>query len=83
MSCTEIKCFLSNNDQSNSVKRLLQTVQEEYSDKVELTLLSSEDQLYEEYNLTAAPAIVIEEMIKFVGFCPSKDTVISAILSFE
>ena len=34
---------------------------------------------FDEYHLTATPAVVIEEMIKIIGFCPSKETLVRAL----
>ena len=36
-------------------------------------------ELFEKYNLTAAPAVVIGELVRIMGVCPSKESLISAL----
>jgi len=36
-------------------------------------------ELFEKYNLTAAPALVIGELVRIMGVCPSKESLLSAL----
>ena len=36
-------------------------------------------ELFEKYNLTAAPALVIGELVRTMGVCPSKESLLSAL----
>jgi len=58
---------------------LLEEIEEEFGDKVEIVIWEGHNELFEEYNLTALPAVVVEELIKIIGFCPSKESLVSAL----
>ena len=81
MSKVKIEVFLSTFNDSNdtSVSKLLEEINEEFGDKVEIAIYKGQNELFNEYCLTATPAVVIEEMIKIIGFCPSKETIVSAL----
>lgn len=81
MSKVKIEAFYSTSNNSNDVSfsRLLEEIKQEFGDKVEIISFQSRNELFNEYYLTATPAVVIEEMIKITGFCPSKDTLVSAL----
>lgn len=52
-----------------------------YGDKLEVIKLVGKQALakFEEYNLGCTPAVVINEMIKIEGVCPSRETVDNAL----
>jgi hypothetical protein len=77
----KIEAFLSTSDNPKdaSLSKLLEEIMEEYSDRVEIATYKGQNELFSEYCLTATPAVVIEEMIKIMGFCPSKETLVSAL----
>jgi len=77
----KIEAFLSTSNDSNdaSLSKLLEEIIGEYGDRVEIATYKGQNELFSEYRLTATPALVIEEMIKIMGFCPSKETVVSAL----
>ena len=81
MSNVKIVAFLSASNNANDacLARLLQEIKSEFGDDVEIATYSGQNELFREYNLTATPAVVIEEMIKITGFCPSKETLVSAL----
>ena len=62
-----------------SLCKLLKEVEEEYRDQVEIVTQKGLSKLYRDYALTATPAIIVGELVKIVGFCPSKETLISAL----
>ena len=81
MSKIKIEAFFSTSDNSNdiSVSKLLEEIKGAYGDKVEVATYKGQNELFEEYGLTATPAVVIEEIVKIMGFCPSQETLISAL----
>jgi len=62
-----------------SLSKLLREIKQEFGDKVEIVTYEGHNELFEEYNLTTAPAVVVEELVKIMGVCPSKETLISAL----
>jgi len=81
VSKVKIEAFLSNSTCSSdvSLSKLLEEIEEEFGDKVEIVIWEGHNELFEEYNLTALPAVVVEELIKIIGFCPSKESLVSAL----
>jgi hypothetical protein len=81
VSKVKIEAFFSTSNGSNDecLSRLLDEITREFGDKVELVTYQGPTELFDEYCLTTTPALVIEEMIKIMGFCPSKETIVSAL----
>ena len=81
MNQVKIEAFFSKARDSNDVRlsQLLDEIKQDFGDKVEIATLEGRNELFEEYGLTATPAVVIEEMVKVMGFCPSKETLVSAL----
>ncbi|MFB0557162.1 MAG: thioredoxin family protein [Dehalococcoidia bacterium] len=81
MSKVKIEAFFSTSNDSNdaSLSRLLEEIKMELGNKIEIFAYTGENKLFKEYSLTATPAVVIEEIIKMMGFCPSKETLVSAV----
>ena len=81
MSKIKVETFLSVPTCSGgvSLSKLLKEIQDEFGDKVEIVTYRGRHELYEKYNLTAAPAVVVGELVKIMGVCPSKETLISAL----
>jgi hypothetical protein len=77
----KIEAFLSTPPCPNSVALvgLLNEMVEEYNEKVELITYEGPVEAFDQYHLTATPAVVVEELIKMVGFCPSKESLLSAL----
>lgn len=81
MSSVKIEAFLSDSNNANDacLAGLLEEIKTEFGNMVEMINYRVPNELFETYSLTATPAVVVEEMIKLVGFCPSKETLISAL----
>jgi hypothetical protein len=75
----EVFYSTSNDSKDINVSKLIDEIAQEFGDKVEILSCKGQNELFDEYCLTATPAVVIEEMIKIVGFCPSKETLVSAL----
>ena len=81
MSQIRIQAFLSESSTPNDINltQMLESLQTEFEEKLQITFLKSNDDLISKYNLTSTPALVIGEMIKIMGFCPSKESIVSAL----
>lgn len=81
MDKVKVEVFLSTSICSNSARLtdLLKEIQEEFGEKVEIITYQGQNEIFDKYNLTALPAVVVEELVKIVGFCPSKESLISAL----
>jgi thiol-disulfide isomerase/thioredoxin len=77
----KIEVFLSAPPCSNSaaLARLLDEIAEEYKEDIEIIAYEGRTEAFDTYNLTATPAVVIEELVKMMGFCPSKESLVSAL----
>lgn len=77
----KIEAFLSTPPCSNSMSLngLLKEIEEEFGERVEIIVYQENNKLFNQYHLTALPAVVIGEMIKIMGFCPSKESIISGL----
>jgi hypothetical protein len=63
-----------------AVKRLLKEIEIEFGDQVEIVYHTGPgDAEWDEYAIGNAPAMVIGELVKFVGLAPSKDSLVSAL----
>ena len=62
-----------------AVKRLLQRVEQEFGDQVEVVLHTGRCPEMEEQNITNAPALVIGDLVKFVGLAPSYESLVGAL----
>jgi hypothetical protein len=63
-----------------AVKRLLKEIENEYGDQVEIVYhIGPGDKEWEEYAIGNAPALVVGELVKFVGLAPSKESLVSAL----
>ncbi|MBU1662024.1 MAG: thioredoxin family protein [Chloroflexi bacterium] len=63
-----------------AVKRLLKEIETEFGDQVEIVYHTGPgDAEWEEYAIANAPAMVIGELVKFVGLAPSKESLVGAL----
>jgi hypothetical protein len=63
-----------------AVKRLLKEVEAEYGDQVEVVFHTGPgDAEWEEYAIGNAPALVVGDLVKFVGLAPSKESLVGAL----
>ena len=77
----KVEVFLSIPTCSGGVtlSKLLKEIEDEFGDKVEIITYKGRNELYEKYNLSAAPAVVVGELVRIMGVCPSKESLISAL----
>jgi hypothetical protein len=82
MSKVRIEAFVSVPPCSGGVvvKRLLKEIETEYGDQVEIVFHTGRgDPEWEAFAIDNAPAMVIGDLVKFVGLAPSKDSLIGAL----
>jgi hypothetical protein len=81
MNKVKIEVFLSVPNCSGGVNltRLLNEIQQEFGDKVEIVTYKGRNELFEKYNLTTAPALIIGGLVRIMGLSPSKESLISAL----
>ena len=82
MSKVRIEAFVSIPPCSGgvAVKRLLKEIEAEFGDQVEIIFHTGPgDPEWEEYAINNAPALVIGDLVKFVGLAPSKESLVGAL----
>jgi hypothetical protein len=81
MNKVKIEAFLSIPTCSGgiSLSRLLKEIQDEFGDRVEVITYKGRNEVFERYNLTTAPALVIGDLVRIMGVCPSKESLMSAL----
>jgi hypothetical protein len=63
-----------------AVKRLLKEIASEYGDQVEIAFHTGPgDPEWKEYAINNAPALVVGDLVKFVGLAPSKESLVGAL----
>jgi hypothetical protein len=77
----KVEVFLSVPPCPNSLAlaRLVREVADEYGEEVEVITYEDRTGIFDRYNLTATPAVVVEELVKMMGFCPSKESLVVAL----
>ena len=81
MGQVKVEAFLSKPSDPDEVRlsQMLEKIRSKFGEKIQITVSGKEDDLFKAYNLTRTPAVVIGEMIKIMGFCPSEESIISAL----
>jgi len=81
MSKIKIEAFLSVPACSGgiSLMGLLKEIEQEYGDKVEIIVNRGPNDLFKQNNLSSAPALIIGELVRFMGVCPDKESLLSAL----
>jgi hypothetical protein len=81
MNKVKVESFLSVPTCSGGVNltRLLNKIEQEFGDKVEIAAYKGRNELFEKYNLTVAPALIVGGLVRIIGLCPSKESLISAL----
>ncbi|MFO8144051.1 MAG: thioredoxin family protein [Dehalococcoidales bacterium] len=81
MNKIKIEAFLSVPTCSGGVNltKLLEEIEKEHGDKVEIVRYKGRNEIFEKYNFTAAPALVVGGLVRIMGLCPSKESLISAL----
>jgi hypothetical protein len=63
-----------------AVKRLLAEIEAEYGEQIEVVLHTGPgDKEWEEYAINNAPALVVGDLVKFVGLAPSRESLVGAL----
>ena len=63
-----------------AVKRLLKEIEAEYGEQIEIVFHTGPcDPEWEEYAITNAPALVVGDLVKFVGVAPDKESLVGAL----
>jgi hypothetical protein len=63
-----------------AVKRLLEEIESEHGNQVEIVFHTGPgDAEWETYAINNAPALVVGDLVKFVGLAPSKDSLVGAL----
>ena len=82
MSAIRIEAFVSVPPCSGGValKRLLKEVEQEHGQHIEIVLHTGPgDAEWQEHNIGTAPALVVGDLVKFVGLAPSKESLVGAL----
>jgi hypothetical protein len=82
MSQVRIEAFVSIPPCSGgvAVKRLLKEIEAEFGDQVEVIFHTGPgDEEWEAYAINNAPALVVGDLVKFVGLAPSKESLVGAL----
>lgn len=81
MSQVKVEAFLSVPPCSGgvAVRRLLQRAQLEFGDRIEVVTHIGRDAAWDENHINNAPALVIGDLVKFVGLAPSYDSLVGAL----
>jgi hypothetical protein len=63
-----------------AVRRLLEEIEAEYGDQVEILYHTGPgDKEWADYAIGNAPALVVGDLVKFVGLAPSKESLVGAL----
>jgi hypothetical protein len=62
-----------------AVKRLLEDVAQTYGDQMDVVYHHGRDAAYEDLKLSSAPAIIVGDLVRFIGLCPTKEGLIGAL----
>jgi hypothetical protein len=63
-----------------AVKRLLKEIESDCGDRVDIVFHTGPgDPEWEQYAINNAPALVIGDLVKFVGLAPSKESLVGAL----
>jgi hypothetical protein len=63
-----------------ALKRLLKEIEAEFGAQVEIVFHTGPgDKEWEEYAISNAPALVVGDLVKFVGLAPSKESMVAAL----
>lgn len=81
MSKVKVEAFLSVPACSGgvSLSRLLKEIEAEFGEKVEVIIYRGRNDLFKEYNLASAPAVVVGDLVRIMGLCPSRESLVAAL----
>lgn len=81
----KLEVFLKKGDpDSEELMKMVVSLKDRFKDKLEIFVYEGEE-VASEKKLKILPAIVVEDMIKIQGICPSEETILKAFreLGFE
>jgi hypothetical protein len=82
MAKVKIEAFVSIPPCSGGValKRLLKEIETDFGDQVQVVFHTGPgDPEWDEYAITNAPALVVGDLVKFVGLAPSRESLVGAL----
>ena len=81
MNKVKIEVFLSVPTCSGGINLtgLLSEIKDELGDRIEIVTHKGRNELFEKYNLTTAPALIVGGLVRIMGLCPSKESLVSAL----
>jgi hypothetical protein len=62
-----------------AVRRLIDEVVQEYPGQIDAVYHQGRDERYESLKLSSAPAIIVGDLVRFIGLCPTKEGLIGAL----
>ena len=62
-----------------NLMRLLKEIEQEYGDKVEIDVNIGHPATCDQNNISALPALVVGELIRFIGVCPDKESLVASL----
>jgi hypothetical protein len=62
-----------------AVRRLIEDVQKDYGDQMDVVYHQGRGERYEELKLSSAPAIIVGDLVRFIGLCPTREGLIGAL----
>jgi hypothetical protein len=62
-----------------AVRRLIDDVAKEYPGQIDVVYHQGRDARYEDLKLSSAPAIIVGDLVRFIGVCPTKEGLIGAL----
>jgi len=76
-----IDVFVSIPSCSGGVKllKLVDAMKAKYGESLDIEIHRGRDEAFERYGISSAPALVIEEIVRIMGFCPSAETFENAL----
>ena len=77
----KIEVFVSIPPCSGGAKliRLVDEMKVKYGNALDIEIHKGSDEAFEKYRISSAPALVIEEIVRLMGFCPSAETFENAL----
>ncbi|MFZ5632557.1 MAG: thioredoxin family protein [Bacillota bacterium] len=77
----KIEVFLSVPPCSGGIalSRLLEEIREEFADKVDVEVHRGPTPRIEELKISALPALVVGDLVRIMGLCPSKESLVGAL----
>ena len=80
MSRIKIEVFLSEHDSNDEIDlvNLLREIEREYKGRVEIVIKRGCNQVSAEANMDTTPALIVDDLIRFTGICPDRESLPSA-----